>query len=75
MARAPHNPADARWGTQSERRSRWQLSVRELHSLRAQLGLLTPARLYVIGSPVQRSMSPLMHNLGPATARLPARLR
>ncbi|RKP23021.1 type I 3-dehydroquinase-domain-containing protein, partial [Syncephalis pseudoplumigaleata] len=41
-----------------------QLSVREIHTLRHQLGMLPRREFYLLGSPIQSSPSPLLHNTG-----------
>ena len=48
-----------------------QLSVKEIHQIRAQIGILPAKNFYLFGSPISQSMSPTMHNTGFQTLGLP----
>ena len=50
-----------------------QLSIQEIHLARTHLGVLSPKEFYLFGCPIQRSMSPLMHNTGFQVLGLPHR--
>ncbi|CAH0473101.1 unnamed protein product [Peronospora belbahrii] len=47
-----------------------QLSVKEIMTLRKQLGLLPVRKFFLFGSPIQNSPSPAMHNAGFKSASL-----
>lgn len=41
-----------------------QLSLEQVNAARATLGLISPRRLYLLGSPIAHSLSPTIHNTG-----------
>nr|KAJ3423291.1 3-dehydroquinate dehydratase (3-dehydroquinase) [Polyrhizophydium stewartii] len=50
-----------------------QLSIAQIHALRASMGLLPARKFYLFGSPISASMSPMLHNTGFEALGLPHR--
>lgn len=50
-----------------------QLSMRQVRSLRAQLGFIKPKSYFLFGSPIAQSVSPALHNTGFEAIALPHR--
>ncbi|KAJ3096788.1 3-dehydroquinate dehydratase (3-dehydroquinase) [Phlyctochytrium planicorne] len=50
-----------------------QLSIKQIHGFRQNLGLIAPLEFFLFGSPISQSMSPTLHNTGFEALGLPHR--